>query len=406
MKRLFPLFVVMFLGYLGFSLAIPLFPPLFFDHTSPFLPATASRTARRILLGILFSMYPLGQLIGAPILGKLSDRHGRKSILLITLFGTVPGYIGSALAVKCTIPPLLFVSRMWVGLLEGNVTIPPAVISDISTDAEEKTKYFGRIVSVVSSAFLIGPYLGGKLSDTKHFPFFGYDTPFLCAAILSFIGSFIVLFFFKETCQGDRTLTIRPLRLFITLFETLRLAHLKKLFAINICFSFGIFFFLNFFSTYLVNQFGFNAEQLGKINAYVSIFTILFPFLFKTMERVMQQKTIALAGLILMACSLILFIIPSSPYALFLTLIPIGLSVAITFSYPALIISNACNKRIQGQVLGTNTAIQMLGEGATALTGGLLMALSIDLPFIIGASIALLGAGLLHSLRKEASGRG
>lgn len=120
MKRVFPVLTVLFLGYLGYSLAIPLFPPLFLDPIHGFLPDGISQEARRILLGVLFAMYPLGQLVGAPLLGKLSDKYGRKPILLISLLIVIPAYLGSAFSVLFTFPTLLYISRFLSGLLEGN----------------------------------------------------------------------------------------------------------------------------------------------------------------------------------------------------------------------------------------------------------------------------------------------
>ena len=104
MKRIFPVLVVLFLGYLGFSLALPLFPPLFLDPKHAFLPVETTTTMRRILLGILFAMYPLGQFVGAPLLGKFSDKYGRKPVLLISLILVIPAFIGSALSVLYILP--------------------------------------------------------------------------------------------------------------------------------------------------------------------------------------------------------------------------------------------------------------------------------------------------------------
>lgn len=402
MKKLFPVLVVLFLGYLGFSLALPIFPPLFLNLQYNFLPPEVNTSIRRILLGILFSMYPMGQFIGAPIMGKLSDKYGRKPILLLSLLAIIPGYIGSALSVAFSLPVLLFTSRFLVGLFEGNITIAQAAISDISENENAKTKNFGWMVSLSSSAFFFGPLIGGKFADSKLISWFHYDTPFWCAALLVFIGFLVVACLFKETHKADDTVEIHPFNILISFVESLRIQQLQIIFAANLCFFFAIFFFLNFFSAYLVNMFQFNASQLGEANAYLSIFIVLAPLFFGKIAKFWTIMKTAMFGSICMGLSLIVFLLPSSPYFLMGTLVPVGFFIAIGFVYPALMISNIVSKQIQGQILGTNMAIQVFGEAATALIGGFLMVSFISLPIWVGAIIAILGGFLLvHQLKRS-----
>src|SRR3990167_4219205 len=140
--RVIPILIVLFLGYLGFSIVLPLFPHMFLDQHYPLLPFATSITIRQILLGLLFAMYPLGQFLGCPLLGKLSDKYGRKPIILISLLITIPAYISSALSISFSIPALLYISRFFCGLLEGNVTIAQASIADISEDKHTKAKNY------------------------------------------------------------------------------------------------------------------------------------------------------------------------------------------------------------------------------------------------------------------------
>jgi len=402
MRRLFPVLFVLFLGYLGFSLALPIFPPLFLDHSHGFLSHEISDSTRRILLGILFSMYPIGQFIGAPIMGKFSDKYGRKPILLLSLLAIVPAYIGCALSVVLKLPFLLFLSRFFTGLFEGNITIAQAAISDISEDEKTKTKNFGWMVSLSSSAFFFGPLIGGKLADSKLIPWFHYDTPFWCASILVFLGLFIVWSSFKETHDPDSEVTINPLNILTTFVKGLRVKRLRMIYSANLCFFLAMFFFLNFFSAYLVDVFSFNVSKLGEINAYLAIFVMLTPLGFGFLAKYLSTTKTAFISLILTGLSLFGFLLPSSPYSLLYTLIPIGIFMAVGFAYPALMISNAVSKRMQGEALGTNMAIQVFGEGFTALAGGFMMALSISLPIWIGGICALLGSlFLISELRRS-----
>ncbi len=391
LKRIFPLLTVLFLGYLGFSLALPLFPPLFLDPSLQFLPPSVTPEMRRIWLGILFAMYPIGQFIGAPLLGKWSDKYGRKPIILISLIIVIPAYLGSACAILYTLPGLLFVSRFFSGLLEGNIVIAQAAIADISEDAKTKTKNFGWLVSLSSTAFFFGPLIGGKLADSKIVSWFHYDTPFWCAAILSLIGFLVVALLFRETHAPDREIEISFKTLIKTFSEGLKYRRLRVIFTANFCFFLAIFFFLNFFSAYLVSAFQFTFSLLGEVNAYLSLPIILAPLVFGFFTKLWSTKKTTQIGSFLLSVSYVLFVIPASPWALLLTLLPVGFFMAMGFAFPALLVSDAVSKRFQGQALGTNQSIQVFAEAFTALIGGFFMALSNTLPIYLGALCGLLG---------------
>ncbi len=397
MKKLLPVLIVLFLGYLGFSLALPIFPPLFLDLERSFLPLEVSTNMRRILIGLLFSAYPLGQFIGAPIMGKLSDKYGRKPILLLSLLSIIPGYIGSALSIIYAYPPLLFFSRFWVGLLEGNITIAYAAIADISENEESKVKNFGWMVSLSSSAFFFGPLIGGFLADSKVATWFRYDTPFWFGALFVLIGFLTVWIAFKETRTRNQTIKISLVAVLSSFLESLKIKRLKRILAANLCFFLALFFFLNFFTSYFLTLFHFNVFQLGKVSAYLALLIVIAPFSFGMIARFWTALKTAKIGLFCTGVSLLLFLTIASPHAWLLTLIPLGFLVAVGLTYPALMISNVIGKRNQGQALGANVAIQVFGEAITALVGGFLAIFWIGMPILFGALFAFLGGGILLS---------
>ncbi len=401
-KRIFPIFTVLFLGYLGFSLALPLFPPLFLEPSHGFLPDSMGTGTRRILLGVLSSMYPIGQFIGAPVLGKLSDKYGRKPVLLISLIAVIPAFIGSALSVLYTLPLFLFVSRFFSGLLEGNIVIAQAAVADISENSKEKTKNFGWIVSLSSTAFFFGPLIGGKLADSTIIPWFHYDTPFWCAAILTFIGFLVVLRLFKETYCPDHEMEISFKSITQSFVAGLRYQPLRVTFSANLFVFLAMFFFLNFFSAYLVNRFGFSFSLLGEVNAYLSIPFIISPFFFVLFAKWWTSRQSMRLGSLFICISYLIFVIPSSPWSLIFTLVPVGFFLAMGLAFPAIMVSDMVSKRLQGQALGTNQSIQVFGEAITALIGGFLMAKANSFPIYAGAVCAVIAALILFIKPKSA----
>jgi len=398
--RILPILTVLFLGFLGFSLAIPIFPPMFFDPSHSILPTQTTTQMRSILLGILFAMYPLGQLIGCPIMGKLSDKYGRKPILLISLLIIIPAYISTGVSVRFSFVVLLFISRFLGGLLEGNIVIAQAAVSDISADAKEKTKNFGWLISFSSLAFFIGPLLGGKLADSKLVSWFHFDTPFFCAAILVIIGFFIVYIFYNETHTPDPDIKIEFRHMLSSMFAGLKSKKLTHLFTANLLIYLSMFFFYNFFSAYLVRRFNFSVSRLGEVNAYLAIFTAFAPLLFVKFTKYFSAHKTLIIGSICLGISFLIFILPNHPWALFFTLLPVGFFIAIGFAFTAILISENVSQKIQGQALGTNQSIQVFGEAITALVGGGLMALFLSLPILIGSVCALVGGVYLMILSR------
>ena len=130
-KIILIIFITVFLDMLGVTIVIPVIPALFFEADSLFFDVSFTMDDRSILYGLLVAAYPIMQFFGAPILGTLSDRYGRKPILSISLVGTLVGYLLFAYAILSANLWLLFVSRMIPGFMGGNIVIIMFLIVDI-----------------------------------------------------------------------------------------------------------------------------------------------------------------------------------------------------------------------------------------------------------------------------------
>lgn len=132
-----PLYLVVFTGFVGYSLMITVFTPLLLDDQGGLLPESASPSERTLVLGALLALYPLAQFVGSPILGALSDRFGRRPALLRSLLA---------------------------GLSEANIAIAQSAIADVAA-AAERSRLFGYVYLSSSLAYVVGPLAGGKLAD-------------------------------------------------------------------------------------------------------------------------------------------------------------------------------------------------------------------------------------------------
>ena len=186
-KEFFTILLIIFTEVLGWSLILPFLPFLATDlGASPFI------------VGFIIASFAFCQFISSPIIGKLSDRYGRKPLLLISQFSTVVGFTLLALANSLFI---ILLSRVIDGLLGSNMTLSRAYLGDIirNEDQKKQTKLFGYMSTVFGLGFFIGPAMGGYLATID------YSIPSFLAAGISVLTLFMVFFLLEETVTNSKT---------------------------------------------------------------------------------------------------------------------------------------------------------------------------------------------------------
>ena len=196
--RLLPLYVVVFMGFVGYSLMITVFTPMLLRGDRAMLPPGSSTSLRTIMLGVLLCLYPLGQLIGSPILGSLSDRFGRRPVLLASLTVTTACYVLISLAITANNLALLGFASLVAGFAEANIVTAQSAIADLVAP-QQRNRYFGYIYMAVSLAYIVGPLGGGKLTDPHLLSWFSDATPFWAVFVLLASTTLAVLLCFRET---------------------------------------------------------------------------------------------------------------------------------------------------------------------------------------------------------------
>src|SRR5579871_953553 len=177
-KALVAIAIVVFVDLLGFSIILPLLP--YYASTFAASPET---------IGYLVASYSICQFIAAPILGSLSDRFGRRPLLIYSQLGSFAGFILLAVANSL---PILFLSRIVDGISGGNLTIAQAYIADI-TPPQERSGAMAVIGIGFGVGFLIGPALGGFLATH-----YGFAAPAYCAAFFALCSTSLTTFYLKE----------------------------------------------------------------------------------------------------------------------------------------------------------------------------------------------------------------
>lgn len=391
-QQLWIILLIVFIGFVGTSIAYPIFPPLFLHPTlDSIVPPSWNAHARSVFLGIALAAYPLGQFIGSPILGGCSDRYGRKRMLMISLTGSALGYFLSALSLNFNLLWILLLSRFLTGLMEGNL----AIVRAMATDLESISKYksIGRINGMAAIGYVMGPLIGGFLSDNTIVHWFSFAFPFFLAMLFSTTA--VLLAFFK---LSEKTQLVSPLEItiwqrfnLVTRFKELfqKSDTLKYLLIISTIFTFSVDIFYEFGPVYLTGLWSMTPAGIAIYNAALS-FTLAVGsgWLPHRLSLHFTIKRVILMAMLI--TTIILGLMTVLPYKILIFILfgMIGLSIATVNTNMTIQVSDSADKTIQGEAMGAQLSLRMLGDSIICLVGGFLIVSSVILPIAVSCLIA------------------
>lgn len=389
-----PYFITVFIDLLGIGIVIPVLAPLFVDANTTLVSTSTSLLTRTVLLGLLIGSYPLAQFIGAPILGTLSDHYGRRKILLISLFGTFIGYLLFAVGIYYQFIWLLFLSRALDGFTGGNISTVMSAIADI-TKPKDRAKQFGIIGMAFGVGFIVGPYIGGKLSDPTVLSWFNFTTPFLFASLLVLINLIIVYLNVPETLKNPIKSKISAMTGINNIRRALSMEKLRTIFIVMFLIMFGFSFFTQFFQVYLIEQFHYTQGQIGDLFAYIGIWiAITQGLLVRILARYIPSRKILVYTISLFGLSFFLLLLPQNSYIFFIFLPLIAIFNGLTQPNLTSVISNLADDKSQGEVLGINQSLLALAQAIPPIFSGFLAAVDTRLPILTAGLIILVGWSL------------
>lgn len=355
-KRLLSIILVVFIDLLGFSLILPLLP--YYAETFQ---------ASEFTTGLLVASYAAAQLIGAPILGRLSDRYGRRPLLLASIFGTFLGFLllGFANALW-----MLFASRIIDGFTGGNLSIAQAYIADV-TDAKDRSKGLGMIGAAFGLGFIIGPVTGGLLSQ------FGYAVPAFVAAAMSFANLILIYAWLPESLTPEKRADANAKKPAVTLGALL--TALKRPFTGSLLitrFFFGLAFaiFQTIFSLYALTKFNLTATETGYVLTYVGVLSVITQgFLVGRITAKFREDILIVACVALMAVSLVGWALAPSVLALLVILTPTALSGGILNTLLSSTLTKAVAPQEVGGILGLSASVESATRIFAPVIGGALL---------------------------------
>ncbi len=377
---------VVFLDNLGYAIV---FPYLFFY--------VKSLGGDAFIFGALLSVYSLMSFLFTPLIARLSDRYGRKRILLFALLISGSSYIVFAVA---NVLWLLFLSRMLAGTTAATVPVAQAYVADVTT-ARERLKYIGWTSAAGGLAFIVGQAIGGILSN-----FLGYAVPSLLAAGLAFVNLISAYFFLVETKHFINN-TQRRTSALTALRDLLSQRVIALLFTIYFMFFISFVFLQAVIPPWSSKLFGFGDLEVGLLFAYVGMMSVLTQvFILPRLSKQKPFTTLALYGVILMGTSLL--VVGALPFLVLLILMSalLALGFALLITTLSTLISIRAPKEAQGGSLGIAWSLAALAQTIGPTLAASLFAvgagIGVDgLAFIIAAITALATIPLLLSLKKQ-----
>jgi DHA1 family tetracycline resistance protein-like MFS transporter len=374
--RLVNIFIVVFVDLLGFSLILPLLP----YYAQEF-------GATPVVIGLLTASYAAASLVGAPLLGRFSDRFGRRPVLLLSVGGTVLGFLILALAepigrglanlvapasANAFILGILFFSRILDGLTGGNITVAQAYISDI-TDEKNRAKGLGLIGAAFGLGFIIGPAVGGVLSGSGH-----YSIPAFVAAGLAFLNLISIFFFLPESLNAERRLAMRhqtrPAITLKALIVALNRPRIGPLLSVRFFFALAFAMFQSIFSLYAAYKLHLTSQTTGYVLAYVGVLSVLVQGIgVGLVTKRFKENAILITSMWLMVFGLAGWAITPSLPVLLVVMLPLALGGGMLNTIINSAITKSVSREEIGGTLGLSTSLESVSRVIAPSAGGFLL---------------------------------
>ena len=376
------LFLIVFVDLVGFGLVIPLLP---------FYAVRFGASPQQVTL--LLATYSLFQLFAAPLWGALSDRIGRRPVLMTSMAASALAYLWMGSATELW---MLFAARALAGACAGNIAAAQAYIADVTTP-ENRAKGMGLIGAAFGLGFIFGPALGGFLAGNDPATA-NLEAPAWVAAGLSLVALGGVLFLLRENLTPEQRGSAQRRGRIGAILGTLRRPVLSRLILIFFLVILAFAGMESTFALWAMRQFRWGPEQVGYVFAYVGVLSaIMQGGLIGRLTRSFGEERLLLCGLALIGLGLL--VLPFARDVPLLAVAVSGLALGMGLTQPSLnsLISRRAGRAEQGEVLGVSQSVGSLSRVIGPALAGLLFAdLGRNSSFLFGA--VLIGAAFLLAL--------
>jgi DHA1 family tetracycline resistance protein-like MFS transporter len=390
------LFSMVLLDQIAVWMLLPILPLLLVEPNSSFFllsSAAQVESVGYILLGLIFGTFPLMQFISSPILGEVSDKYGRKPAIMFSAFCLTIGYLLFVIGVLIKFIPLLFLARVLSGIGGGSLGVIFASASDISSE-KNRTKNFSIIAAASGLGLILGPLLGGILSDNSISSFFNVLIPLYALAILALGNLVVVSIYFSETLERpDKTRTIKWNKPLTYVKGAYHSVQMRSIFLVSFIFSVSLALFVSFGPVLIYDRFSLSESSLSYFLAYFGFWIIITQILLvaRLSRSLGKVKTLQLGLTCIFTGLLVLYLAPIWIWMLLAAPL-IAFGVALSYTTITSLLSIETSKEKQGEVLGINASVQSLAFALPGTISGLIATqLTISAPIILAGIIVLCG---------------
>lgn len=386
------IFAIVFIDLIGFGIVIPV------------LPLYAQRFgASPLVIGVLLGIYSLMQMLFSPILGRWSDRIGRRPVLLISILGSSAGFLLMGLAHAL---PLLFLARIIDGITGGNISTAQAYIADV-TPPKDRSKGMGLIGAAFGLGFIFGPAIGGLMSR------FSLSAPFFFAAGLAAVNAVAIFFFLPESLSAEHRTHPGPRA---SVWESLREAKGSPLAVVMGTYFFSTVAFSLLTAAYplfAARRYGFHAAEIGAIFAGMGVVGALIQGgMIGWIGRFVGEQSMILIGCLILALGFFLLPMGGGIKGLVAATVLLAIGHSLTVVPLNGMASKMLGASAQGRVLGLMQSSASLARIVGPVLGGWLLdwdAVRSPAQFGraacgMGGILALVAMGLALSLRISGDG--
>jgi len=380
-KILWLLAFICLIDAIGFGIMIP----LIYSYGQQF-------GLNKATLGLLTAAFSVAQFFATPVLGALSDKIGRKLLLVICLAGTCVSFVLFGLAGSLL---MLFAARILDGLTGGDISVAQAMVADISASAS-RAKNFGILGSAFGLGYVIGPAIGGLLSG------FGMRVPFFFAAALSLTGAILSLLFLKETLKKDGPK--QPPFRYKSLITIFKRPVAGPAILTGFLLTTAQFVMLIGFQTFCSDKLKLTPTQIGLFYGGFGVTGILMQLIVPLINKLVRSRSVVLVVSTIFCVAAMIFCGLAS------AIVPFAIGVGAYGLFNGLrnpmlnaIIADDSKGEEEGQVMGINQSYTSVGQAVGPAIAGLAAVLSLQAPFYLAALLILAGLAVSVKLKQRES---